>query len=584
MKKIIIALCCLLLVPAITFGVNFSPTPLRLSAPAAIQYNFDGSNLVIPLTVTGTPAYTIFTVYTKDKGEDIGEVTNGYLGWHYVNRIDTCVYLSTAKQFDVGKQTISWDGKDNDGGKVPAGEYTYYLWAFDNTNLAKRATDPQIVSPSYMKTTLWEVGENGMPLQNPFITLNTGRETGIGKKWILGGDPDDPSLVETTDFAKPVDWQGRMMSDRIALNPTDYNTVYISAFNFNAMTKAIWQYKWVPNGTAERNTDWGVEIKTPFDEGCHGMTTDRTYLYTPASATVDPDPYAKLAIIDFDGELIADQTLEMYIKVDDFTKEVNPSTYQSGGPGWLDTRDNKLFMGYWFCLFMAADPYRYLDGSYEDLTLWMNGNGDYVNDTSWEVDSTTPWLCFTDSAPWRFDAYVDANEFYSVSQCGMGAVSFSVMGPDGSGVGLFTYAGDSSVYKFGPLYCQNGSTFDGMYINIRDQGDGLWFLGHDSMKGIITSNPINVEEAGPVAFDVSQNTPNPFNPTTMINFIIPEAGNVSIDVFNIAGQKVSTIANEFMSSGSHSVTWNASGYSAGVYFYTVKCGDYSRTMKMTLLK
>jgi len=52
----------------------------------------------------------------------------------------------------------------------------------------------------------------------------------------------------------------------------------------------------------------------------------------------------------------------------------------------------------------------------------------------------------------------------------------------------------------------------------------------------------------------------------------------------IVGQKVATIANEFMSAGSHSVIWDASGFSAGVYFYTVKSGEFSRTMKMTLLR
>ncbi len=57
-----------------------------------------------------------------------------------------------------------------------------------------------------------------------------------------------------------------------------------------------------------------------------------------------------------------------------------------------------------------------------------------------------------------------------------------------------------------------------------------------------------------------------------------------MDVFNVAGQKVATVANEFMNAGSHSVTWDASGLSAGVYFYTVKTDKYSKTMKMTLLK
>jgi len=49
------------------------------------------------------------------------------MGWHYVNKIDTCVYYSTMKNFSVGANVLSWDGKDQDGGLVPAGEYTYYF-------------------------------------------------------------------------------------------------------------------------------------------------------------------------------------------------------------------------------------------------------------------------------------------------------------------------------------------------------------------------------------------------------------------------------------------------------------------------
>ena len=102
--------------------------------------------------------------------------------------------------------------------------------------------------------------------------------------------------------------------------------------------------------------------------------------------------------------------------------------------------------------------------------------------------------------------------------------------------------------------------------------------------GSIGISDVAVDDDAPAAFAVDQNYPNPFNPTTTISFTNVEASNVSIDVFNVAGQKVDTIANEFKSAGSHSVTWDASGFSAGVYFYTVKTGDFSKTMKMTLLK
>ena len=101
---------------------------------------------------------------------------------------------------------------------------------------------------------------------------------------------------------------------------------------------------------------------------------------------------------------------------------------------------------------------------------------------------------------------------------------------------------------------------------------------------ITYSTPTVVEDDNPIEFVLAQNSPNPFNPTTSIDFTIPEKGIVTIDIFNIAGQKVETIENEFLNAGNHSVIWDASDFSAGVYFYILKSGKHSKTMKMTLLK
>ncbi len=238
-----------------------------------------------------------------------------------------------------------------------------------------------------------------------------------------------------------------------------------------------------------------------------------------------------------------------------------------------------------FCLKHCIDPNVEDD---EEMTLWYNGNGDYVGDRFWEADSTTPWLCSAGSgAPWVYDYTADNNGFSVFSAYGMGAVSFGLMAPDGTGVGYFDLPAETADIKYGQLTVDNGSAFDGLYCDFPadpDNKNALWYVANDSFKGVITASSVGVENNAPAVFAVAQNTPNPFNPTTTINFSIPEAGNVSVDVYNVAGQKIDTVASEFMGAGSHSVTWNASGISAGVYFYTVKAGSFSKTMKMTLLK
>ncbi len=95
-----------------------------------------------------------------------------------------------------------------------------------------------------------------------------------------------------------------------------------------------------------------------------------------------------------------------------------------------------------------------------------------------------------------------------------------------------------------------------------------------------------LREIDPVAntFELSQNYPNPFNPTTLIRFSIPEAGNVSLKVYNVLGQEVMSLINEEMAVGSYEADFNAANFSSGVYFYTLQAGDFTSTKKMMLLK
>ncbi len=98
--------------------------------------------------------------------------------------------------------------------------------------------------------------------------------------------------------------------------------------------------------------------------------------------------------------------------------------------------------------------------------------------------------------------------------------------------------------------------------------------------------PISVEEPseGPSRFALEQNYPNPFNPTTNISYSIPQSGLVTLDVFNIQGQKVATLVNELKPSGSHTVTFDAANLASGVYLYRLVSGSSVKIQKMMLIK
>jgi hypothetical protein len=86
-------------------------------------------------------------------------------------------------------------------------------------------------------------------------------------------------------------------------------------------------------------------------------------------------------------------------------------------------------------------------------------------------------------------------------------------------------------------------------------------------------------------FRLDQNYPNPFNPITVINFSVPvENTLVSLRVYNSLGQEVGTLINQVVPAGSHEVNFDASSLSSGVYFYTLRAGNFVDSKKMTLLK
>lgn len=88
----------------------------------------------------------------------------------------------------------------------------------------------------------------------------------------------------------------------------------------------------------------------------------------------------------------------------------------------------------------------------------------------------------------------------------------------------------------------------------------------------------------PNDYQLFDNYPNPFNPATKISFSLPEAEHVKLIVFDVNGREVTQLLNEFLNAGRHSVTFDASNLSSGVYFYRIQAGKFLKTRPMILLK
>ncbi len=98
------------------------------------------------------------------------------------------------------------------------------------------------------------------------------------------------------------------------------------------------------------------------------------------------------------------------------------------------------------------------------------------------------------------------------------------------------------------------------------------------------SKILEVNLGTPAEFALNQNYPNPFNPSTTISFSVPVGGYVSLAIFNLLGEKIAEPINKALDAGNYTVDFDASGLSSGLYFYTLKAGEYTAVKKMVLTK
>lgn len=129
-----------------------------------------------------------------------------------------------------------------------------------------------------------------------------------------------------------------------------------------------------------------------------------------------------------------------------------------------------------------------------------------------------------------------------------------------------------------------GAVFTGSWTVTAELGDWVEFASEPFGISITRLGDTSAEAEQAYAFELSQNYPNPFNPATKIEFSLPDRMEVRLDVYTINGQRVATLVNETRQAGAHTVEFDGSAVSSGIYIYRIVAGDYVQTRKMTLIK
>lgn len=269
---------------------------------------------------------------------------------------------------------------------------------------------------------------------------------------------------------------------------------------------------------------------------------------------------------------------------------------------WIQSFNANYGPAYW--------PWYVLQGT-TDLEVWQNAKSKLQ---TYHPELTVLYLPDVDAAPARgWTAYTQAI-----------VIADSIVGM------LWDFIKSDPVYRNTTTMLvtnDHGRHLDGVQNGFVSHGDGCWgcrhimFLGigagmpkgsHSSIRRTIpditptigsllhfptplaTGKPMleiltsigadRSDLAPPRGFELEQNYPNPFNPVTTIRFELPKSARVSMEVFDLLGQRVAVLLNAAMDAGEHRVQWNAGEAASGIYFYKFSAGDFIGTKKMLLLR
>ncbi|MGE4614446.1 MAG: T9SS type A sorting domain-containing protein, partial [Planctomycetota bacterium] len=130
------------------------------------------------------------------------------------------------------------------------------------------------------------------------------------------------------------------------------------------------------------------------------------------------------------------------------------------------------------------------------------------------------------------------------------------------------------------------SEYETRLLVITPETDELFsYSGDFKITEVIVANSQNeVPTSLPTSYHLSVAYPNPFNPVTTMGLTIPEPGNVSVQVYNLTGQVVATLASGYMDANTYTLTWDASEISSGIYFVKAQVDGFATTQKLMLVK
>ena len=244
----------------------------------------------------------------------------------------------------------------------------------------------------------------------------------------------------------------------------------------------------------------------------------------------------------------------------------------------------------------AGDPYafRWFEGTgieqigtYYSFGMGISGDGNTI--TGFETGSAGVYRAFrwTEISGFEYNVAGDFSQGNAIS--GDGGI---IVGDNGGGAFRLSTAG--GLEELNQVYSGLLTPGSDMYTALGISPDGQFIVGKgingatSQDEGFLLAingiSSVNDMQRIPNEFILKQNYPNPFNPSTTIKYQIPENGFVSLKVYDVLGNEITTLVNEEKLAGSYEVEFNAEGLTSGIYFYKLQFNSFTETKKMILMK
>ncbi|MCP4632912.1 MAG: T9SS type A sorting domain-containing protein [candidate division Zixibacteria bacterium] len=216
------------------------------------------------------------------------------------------------------------------------------------------------------------------------------------------------------------------------------------------------------------------------------------------------------------------------------------------------------------------------------ITVPRTGSFRYDIEVKNNTDTTAYVDCWTMLTLPNQNPYGPVNLYYDVEFGPNSTTQYNNVGqwiPGYAMLGYYLFWGFVGDYPSNPIDSSyfNFTVITGINSTSRDDDNGWDSTGSYGFEG-------DKPAALPSKYVLNGNYPNPFNASTIIRFSLPEESKVSLEIYNIAGQRMELLAYNAFPAGDHEITWDASKYSSGIYLYKLTAGDNVFTKRMMLLK